>query len=280
MGAGNAVHYELRAADLSNSYYSLAAFHALQGFTVDETNLPRWRVQESHKAAVADAAGYFDATRLDHRCTGDLRLRPPGTGALMVAAELLCFGTGALRPAGYAVLHAYEFAEYGRLTSPLEVVYAWIRALYCGPGSSVEQTGKEIYCSTNILYGDALGELEQLWERRADTEFLDAVARYLQRVNSWRESPAPAHAPLNYEAVVRAHLRAQSVWRTAPSNGRALLRRIEFILEHLIIDNSPGLDFDAPGRRCRKSLPNSGVDRHQDRSGYDGWLSDTSMGLN
>lgn len=267
VAGGKAIRYDFRPENLSNEYFSLAAYHALQGFSVDETSLTRWRVQDCEKAGVALTAGYFDVTRLDHRCAGDLRLQIPGRGPRMVAAELLSFGTGALRPAGYFAANAWEFAEYGRLGTPFEKVYTRIGALCCGGGSSQFGTEKEVYCSTNLVYGDALGELEQLWERRADIDFLQQVAQNLRCLSQWPRFPVVAHAPLNYEAVFKLHLRAQAVWDKPPANARALLRRLDYLLDHLVIDSNPATAFTPPPRRTN-------------RSGYDGWLTDTGSALN
>ena len=135
---------------------------------------------------------------------------------------------------------------------------------------------------TIVALADVLrdfGEVEQLWERRADTEFLQQVAEDLQRLKEWPNTAAPANAPLNYEAVVRMHLRAQAIWRKPPSSARVLLRRLEFILEHAIIDSSPFSSFKAPGQPNR-GLPGPGTHPESDRSGYDGWLTDTGTALN
>lgn len=277
-GAGGVIQHEVRPEKLPAAYYPLAAFHSVQGFSVDETILTRWRVQEEQKPLVAIAAGYLDATRVDRRCAGDLRLRPAVCGPGLMAAEVLTFGTGALRPAGYAATAVWEFMEYGRLSTRFEVVHARIAALHCGPWSSGACIEKEVYYSSNLMYGDVLGELEQLWERRADTDFLDQVARHLRCMRFWSRRTAPAHAPLDYEAVIKTHLRAQAVWRKPPTTGRALLRRIEFILTHTMIDSSPVTTFPTPAHRPNP-LSRPDLDLGQDRSGYDGWLTDPSPGL-
>lgn len=278
-GPSGAIQHEFRPENLPEAYFALAAFHAIQGYSVDDTTLIRWRVKEEEKSLVTLAAGYFDATRLDRRCTGDLRLRPASYGAGLMAAEILTFGTGALRPAGYASTDVWEFNEYGRLGSKFEVVYARIGALHCGPWSSAICMEKEVYYSSNLMYGDVLGELEQLWERRADTELLDQVARHLQSMREWPLLAVPANAPLEHEAVIKMHLRAQAAWRKPPANGRTLLRRIEFILDHTIIDSSPATEFRGPAKGSTPLTgPGSGL--NQDRSGYDGWLTDTGFGVN
>ena len=55
-----------------------------------------------------------------------------------------------------------------------ETVYARIGALHWNSLPLIHGKQKESFDSTNVIYGDAYGELEQLWERRADTAFLGA----------------------------------------------------------------------------------------------------------
>lgn len=273
-GPRAAVEYDLDPGRLPEAYFSLAAFHALQGLALSENRLARWRVHADAKDAIAEAAGYFDATRLDRRCGHDLRLKPCGHGARMVAAELLGFGSGALRATGCAPGHAAEFQRYGRLSSRLENVYARITALRWTDLTRAGAVEKEIYCSTNVIYGDALGELEQLWERRAETDLLDRVARHLQSLRDWPRTAAAPRAPLNFPSVAKLHLRSQPLWRQPPLSGRSLLRRIEFILEHTIIDDSPATRFELQHRGGH------GFTRQPRRSGYDGWLPDPGAALN
>jgi hypothetical protein len=278
---GEGLAYQVRPECLPETYYSLAAFHCLQGFPVGETRLGRWRVRDGCKAAVAEAAGYFDATRLDRRCAGDLRLKNDELAPGMTAAELLVFGTGMLRAACYSSENAADLKEHGRITTPLEVVFTRIGALRSGVSGSGSFTEKELYYSTNLIYGDALGELEQLWDRRADVEFLDRVARHLSAIAAWTRYPAPAQAPLNFELVMKLHLRSQAVWRKPPASGRALLRRIEFLLEHTLIDDTPRTQYRVP-TRAASGEPPTGPRGHwqRDESGYDGWLPEAGTALN
>jgi hypothetical protein len=80
---------------------------------------------------------------------------------------------------------------------------------------------------------------------------------------------------LNLAAVMQMHFRAQALWKTPPATGRILLRRLEYILGHTIVDDSPDTVFAWPKSRAA-SEPKRCRRRSQawepDRSGYDGWL--------
>jgi hypothetical protein len=276
---GPAVQYRVRVEDLPPAYHSLAFYHALEGWPIRSALARRCRLPADARSIIADRAGYFDAVRLDRRCCRDLRLKLTRNGPGMLAAELLAYGTGMLRAGNDnpdESLHRYLWREHGRLHSRREVICARIVVLnrhslhWPGPAH------KESYVSTNLIYGDAFGEVEQLWERRADTAFLERVAGSLQGLRRRGEVAAFLCPPLNLEGTMSMHLRAQALWRKPPSSARALLRRLDYILEHTTVDSSPRTIF-----RWRESLAGSkagGRDSQgweMDVSGYDGWLSRT-----
>jgi hypothetical protein len=273
-----AIEYKVNPASLPEAYYSLAVFHALDGLSLGAGRFARWRVKAAARACILERVNYFDARRLDRRCGRDLRLKLRRQGPGLLAGELLTFGTGMLRARNDIPsdpLHQELWRRHGRIHTRHEVVYATIRALPWNTLPLLQNSRKESFDSSNLLYGDVFGELEQLWERRADTAFLDQVAQDLQHLGRHGEVAGSLCPPLNVTAVVQLHLRAQALWKTPPANARILLRRLEYILDHTILDNAPDTIFAWPKLRPTPQTKTregkrgaSGIDR----SGYDGWL--------
>jgi hypothetical protein len=272
------LEYSFRPERLPDAYYSLAALHALQGLSLQAVRASRCRIQPAARAALPELVAFFDVVRLDLRCCRDLRLKPRPEGPGLLAAELLAFGTGTLRAVNNDPgerIHRQLLSQYGRVHSRHEVVYAHIGALHRRSEPAPEEVGKECYDSSNLIYGDALGEVEQLWERRADTAFLDQVAASLRRLRHQGGIACFCHPPLAVEAVVKMHFRAQAVWKSPPASGRALLRRIEYILQHTTLDSATETVYRwrTEGAAAASELDSDReAEDHFDRSGYDGWL--------
>jgi hypothetical protein len=273
-----AVVYRIQPQSLPRAYFSLAVFHALEGLPLAAARRARGIVTSSEKAVVPELVNYFDAVKLDRRCCRDLRLKVRKRGPGLLAGELLCFGTGMTRACnddGADCFQVNLWRQHGRLHTRHEVVYARIRALHRTTSPTDYQVQKEGFHSTNVIYGDALGELEQLWDRRADTVFLEQVNQTLQCMRHQAEIAAFAHPPLALDAIMQLHLRAQALWLKPPSTARILLRRLEFILSHTAIDNSPATIYHGepvPPASPRRRRSQEQKPWEPDRSGYDGWL--------
>ncbi len=197
----------------------------------------------------------------------------------MLAAEILTYGTGTLRARNddpLEELHRHLWSRHGRIESEHEIVHGTIRALHQNSLPLLHQVQKESYDSTNVIYGDAMGELEQLWDRRADTGFLEQVAQGLQPMRRTAEIAAFLQPPMNLEAVMKTHLRCQAVWKTPPGTARGLLRRVEDILGNVVVDNAPRTVFQRDEATLRAE-PDDGDTTDAgwkfDLSGYDGWLA-------
>jgi hypothetical protein len=272
-----AIEYQVRPEDLPPAYYALAVFHKLDGVSWSVAPTGQSRLRTADKAAIVLRANFFDATCLDARCCRDLRIKVRKQGPEMLAGELLAFGTGTLRARNDDLaerMHHYLWSHHGRVQSRHEVVYARIRALHWNSLLLLRRIQKESFDSTNVIYGDALGEVEQLWDRRADTAFLELVVQNLQQLPRQAEIAAFLHPPLNLPAIVQFHRRAQTLWRNPPASSRALLRRIEYILEHTRVDTNPKTEFRWREHQAHSQprLRDADYRNRLDSSGYDGWL--------
>jgi hypothetical protein len=278
--ADGQVRVEVAAAseDLPEVYHVLAVFRACTGLRLFPTSAAGWGMGGPRQRGPGQRMRGLDVLEVDRRCCRDLRLRFDQAGTGLLARELLSFGTGMLRARNDDALDPLQrclWEQHGRIESRHEAVLARIGALHWNSIPCPAIARKESFDSTNVIYGDAFGQVEQLWNRRADTEFLGQVAQSLRRTGQPLRSAASLCPPLNLETVMKLHFRAQARWKAPPGSGRALLRRIEYILEHATIDDAPETVFGGPtsaGASAPGHFAEGGAEWEDDGSGYDGWL--------
>lgn len=273
------MEYKVDPRTLPDLYFGLAWFHSLKGMPASTSmNRRPGPAATIDMVRVLERVGYFDVVKLDRRCARDLRLKPTGRSGGIVCGELLNYGTGTLRacndnPADR--LHRILWGSYGHLAPKDEVIYANIRCLAGNTPLGSLESWKETFNSTNVIYGDAMGEIQQLWDRRADISFLDQVARSLQHIRPENGPASFLNPPRNVNVAIRFHLRCQSRWKKPPEHGRALLRRVEWILDNTIVDNAPATQFRwrEAGNQVEPGSHETPTPGWQpDGAGYDGWL--------
>lgn len=182
-------------------------------------------------------------------------------GIDMVSEELLAYGAGLLRkvytadqyeermevaekfgiPATLSELLTGITVPVGKLNSKFIQVYGNIILSY------IYDTNRRVvepWESTNIILGDAYGELEQLQRRKHEIKFLNEVAHVLTvTLTPWttEDTMLIADKTLTREEFVRlvkAHLRMQSLWPSPPESGKELSDRVDHILSHTNIDTT------------------------------------------
>jgi hypothetical protein len=273
------IRHRVQIANWPEAYFKIALLHTLGGIPLDVIPDNAQGPESRHRLEIAQRAGFLDLIKLDRRCCRDLRRLQRGNAPLLACAEILCYGIGTLRARNDDLqdpAEAHLMQYYGRVTSVLEEVDSQILALHSRTNHP-EDVGKERYDSTNVIYGDVYGELEQLWDRRSETSFLDRVADALQSFP--RKSAADCwRAPKAVPTLVALHQKNR-LWKAPPTGARSLLRRLDFILENTVVDRSAvtmKLFSSAPTYPEWLPDPEALEDQGSDDSGYDGWLQSGS----
>ena len=202
--------------------------------------------------------GFFNAAYLDKRFEDTLRfyrLEDPTdmlTGelkksAFMLTGELISNGTGLLRS-----LHRYS------PKSPSLQIYIDIPVPY-SQNEHDNFKKNRIYESTNLITGSEYGELEQLWKRRDDKGFLQAIIDSMHQFSIVKLSSTDSR-------LFSKHLELQALWQYPPCSPKELIERVEHIIEKTTFE--PNITPAFTNRFKKEPAENISLDR----DGYDGWL--------
>lgn len=193
---------------------------------------------EADRAAMACVHNYFSALDLDSRCASTERIRISERADTIQSAELVAFGVGALMP-----LRGKDGKQGG----------ARIYSEKCTSVTIVARTHFDddrrdyvpvAWEPTNLVYGDAYGELHQLFNRRGETQFMAQVVQALQGLGRFsRGIPDGIHP--NLANLHRNRLLSTALWEMPPANPEELVDRVHYILTWKVIETSPRTIYGA-----------------------------------
>src|SRR3989338_6902682 len=160
----------------------------------------------------------------------------------MFAVDPINHGVGILRR-----VRAWSGGSYAALGEPLGKLTARDIKVYghiiARTHIDPEDTNKyhaEDWESTNMLYGDMYGEVQQLQDRRTERKFLEQV---VQGLNSGKGTFESMGTLEEFKNAYRNHLACQSLWELPPQSADELLERVDYILGHSIFDEQPKTDL-------------------------------------
>ncbi len=183
---------------------------------------------------------YFNANRVDELCRDGQRNRIDVRITSMCSVDPINFGVGIFRPvkAWSGGFYAALGEPLGKLTARGMKVYAHIIArTHIDPENTSERHAED-WESTNMLYGDMYGELQQLQDRKTEKRFLEQVCQGLNVSGRYM-----ADRLSEYHQLYQNHLACQSLWNEPPKNSGELLERVEYVLGHSSFDEKPKVDL-------------------------------------
>jgi len=226
------------------------------------------KLSTAEKRKVVVKYNLSDATKIDLACFSTTRPCSGGQDGDLNATELLCFGVGALRPVYDKTDHSWRCAgiRWGKLGSK------HLRTIRVGEAKThvdplTDEFGFEPWESTNLIYGDSYGELEQLWQRRSEAALLESLVAAFARINA-------ANAPMFYgppKSITRKHL-ALGLWSQPPRNRQELIVRVQTILQNTKIDGKASAILVERPKRPERPKQQEDSESWRDDSGHDGWL--------
>lgn len=175
-----------------------------------------------------------------------------------LALEPICFGTGIFREL-FSQQTPFQ-AIMGEVPKPKYwSEYLQVFGSIVAVVTRNEDIERIVYESTNIIYGDSYGELEQIIRRRDDKTFLDLYLKVLdyqgERIipggtdpsvwyNQGRDFFETYRGHPHGDTLSKAwtqHIDQNRIWDGPPHTIEELLERVEFLLANTIIDPSPEL---------------------------------------
>lgn len=185
---------------------------------------------------------YFDANEVDKLCRHSIRNRISFRFTSMFVVDPINYGVGILRPvmALSVGLYATLGKPLGKLTAREMKVYAHIIARTHTDPEDMNKRCTEEWESTNMLYGDMYGEVQQLDDRRTDRTFLEQVVQGLNASKGIWERIGMLE---EFKKLYRNHLDLQSLWELPPQSPDELLERVDYILGHTTFDEQPKTDL-------------------------------------
>lgn len=121
----------------------------------------------------------------------------------------------------------------------------------------VERT---IYESTNYIYGDSYGELEQIFNKRNNKQFLDTYISNLKRATKLKSHVCYSLSYLNGLEIISPegmdlvpeilsvpwwnnHINSgNALWNKPPENRVELIERVDYLLKNTYIDDNPNFE--------------------------------------
>jgi hypothetical protein len=214
---------------------------------------------------------FYDSRRTDFRCKSQNKTVIRHVPTSMFTIDLLNYGVGVFRSVkdNPNLLLSFLGTPSGKLVPKGTKVYSEsIRQTLYNP--ETKQWDPERWESTNIIYGDAYGELQQLSDRRDDTQILEYVCKiltlctdnpksvYVRYEEEEFEEPEIGDSledrKFRVESIVdQFHIECQAIWRQPPKNAKELIERVDFILERCTLDHNPMPDVTVNKKRTQEN---------------------------
>lgn len=188
---------------------------------------------EEDRETIAEVHNYFSALDLDSRCASTHRFRISERANTIQSAELVAFGVGALRPLRGKYGKPGGAKIYSEKCTTCVTIIA--RTNF--------DDGKKAYVPvvwepTNLVYGDAYGELLQLFNRRGETKFMAQVVQALQELGRFSSGRLDDVHP-HFAHLYRNRLLSTALWEMPPANPEELVDRVHYIMTWKAVETSP-----------------------------------------